>query len=200
MKIILTAGIAVALVGCTSLGADEPVIIKTGTTLEVRLAETLNSNRNGPGDRFAATLINDLTAEGKTLAVAGSPVSGGIVAIQEDPPRMQLAFNELEAVDGMHPLAAEVVSLTPAKHSEMKDEAAKIGGGAAAGAILGGLIGGDAKGALIGAAAGAAAGTGVSLATKDTHVYLPVGTVVRLRLREPIEVQVTSEEPEDRTS
>ena len=72
------------------------------------------------------------------------------------------------------------------RRSEMKDEAAKIGGGAAAGAVLGGAIGGDVKSAAIGAAAGAAAGTGVAMASKEKWAVLPAGSRLVLRLEEPL--------------
>ncbi len=72
----------------------------------------------------------------------------------------------------------------------MKDEVAKIGGGAGAGAVLGGVIGGDAKSAAIGAAAGAAAGTGLALATKEKWAVLPAASelsvVLERSLRLPL--------------
>jgi hypothetical protein len=46
------------------------------------------------------------------------------------------------------------------------------------------------KGTLIGAAVGAAAGTGVAAATKGQEVELPAGTVLVLRLEQPLTVTV----------
>lgn len=179
----------VALAACGTAVAGDLVEVPEQTSMKVKLEQTLNSDLNGPGDHFAATVTESIYGpEGLVLIPAGSPVRGTVAMIQEDPPSMQLEFNEIDVRGDTHPIRVELVSVTPRKHSEMKDEGAKIGGGAAAGAILGGVIGGDAKGAVIGAATGAAAGTGVALATKDTHVYLPAGSLMNLRLTQSIEV------------
>jgi len=179
----------VAAAACGSAVAGDLVQVPEQTSMKVKLEQTLNSDVNGPGDPFAATVTETVYGpEGSALIPAGSAVRGTVTSIQEDPPKIQLAFNEIDVRGESHPIQVELVSVTPRKHSEMRDEGAKIGGGAAAGAILGGVIGGDAKGAVIGAAAGAAAGTGVALATKDSHVYLPAGSLMNLRLTQPLEV------------
>ena len=186
----------VAVAACGSAVAGDLVEVPEQTSMKVELDQTLNSNRNGAGDQFTATLAETVYGpEGEALIPAGSHFLGTITEIQEDPPKMQLEFQEVVVRGENHPIRVELVSVTPRKHSEMRDEGAKIGGGAAAGAILGGVIGGDAKGAVIGAAAGAAAGTGVALATKDTHVYLPAGSLMNLRLTQSIKV----EKPDDTT-
>jgi hypothetical protein len=53
-----------------------------------------------------------------------------------------------------------------------KNNATKIGGGAAAGALIGGLVGGG-KGAGSGAGVGAGAGTGVAVATGKEEAVVP---------------------------
>jgi hypothetical protein len=69
-----------------------------------------------------------------------------------------------------------------------KQDAAKIGIGAAAGAVLGEVIGGDAaKGAVI----GGAAGTGVVLATKGKQVELAAGAELPVSLAAPLAVTIT---------
>lgn len=183
-----------ALSACGSAVAGDLIEIPEQTSMKVELQQTLNSDRNGPGDQFTASVVETVYGpDGEALIPSGSEVRGAITAIQEDPPSIQLQFQELAVRGDTHPIRVELVTVTPRKHSEMKDEGAKIGGGAAAGAILGGVVGGDAKGAVIGAAAGAAAGTGVALATKDTHVYLPSGTLMNLRLTESLKVQKPTE-------
>lgn len=179
---------AAAACGVASAGARAEV--PAGTSLTLRLAQTLNSERHGPGTAFGATVTDPVTREGELLIPSGSKVRGEVLEFSQDPPLLRVAFKQIEVRGEMHILEAEPASITPRKHSEMKDEAAKIGGGAAAGALLGGVIGGDAKGALIGAAAGAAAGTGVALATKESHAYLPAGSIFRLELERPLEVSL----------
>jgi len=184
----------VALAACGSAVAGDLVEVPEQTSMKVELGQTLSSDQNGPGDQFTASVLETVYGpEGQALIPAGSTVRGTITDIQEDPPSIQLQFQELDVRGDTHPIRVELVTVTPRKHSEMRDEGAKIGGGAAAGAILGGVVGGDAKGAVIGAAAGAAAGTGVALATKKTHVYLPSGSLMNLRLTESIKVERLTE-------
>lgn len=180
--------------GCGLARGEERAEVVAGSSMTLKLEQTLHSERHGSGDPFTATVAEPLTAEGRVLVPRGATVHGGVVELSEDPPRVQLAFHALEVRGERHELEAELVHITPRKHSEMTDEAAKIGGGAAAGAVLGGVIGGNVKGAVIGAAAGAAAGTGLALATKDTHVYLPAGSLLKLRLDRALQVRL--EEPE----
>ena len=179
---------------CGIASAGERAEVPAGTALTVRLDQTLNSERHGSGSAFTATVTDPVTEEGEIAIPSGSKVHGEILEFSKDPPRLRVAFKEIEVRGETHLLEAELASVTPRRHSEMKDEGVKIGGGAAAGALLGGVIGGDAKGALIGAAAGAAAGTGVALATKESYAYLPAGSIFRLELDKSLEVSL--EEPE----
>jgi hypothetical protein len=70
-----------------------------------------------------------------------------------------------------------------------KEDAAKIGGGAAGGAIIGGILGGG-GGAAKGAAIGGAAGTGVVLSTRGRDVRVPAGTNLIVTLQAPITIRV----------
>lgn len=176
---------------CGVVVAGETEEVPAATELTVQLETTLNSERHGSGDVFTSSVRNDVTdAEGRTLIPAGARVHGHIADFSEDPPRLKLEFDRIEVRGDVHDLQAELLALTPRRHSEMTDEGAKIGGGAAAGALLGAVIGGGAKEAVIGAAAGAAAGTGVALATKESHAYLPAGSTMRIRLIEPLHVRL----------
>lgn len=187
----------VLLAGCGLARGENRADVPAGTSLTLGLEQTLNSERHGPGHTFTATVTDPVTGEGEVLIPAGARVEGEVLHFSEDPPRLELAFREIEVRGETHDLEAELVGVTPRRHSEMTDEGVKIGGGAAAGALLGGLIGGDVKGAVIGAAAGAAAGTGVALATKESHAYLPAGTRLRLRLDEALRVKLAEGDEEE---
>ena len=69
--------------------------------------------------------------------------------------------------------------------SNKKDDAVKIGVGAAAGAIVGAITGGK-KGAAIGTAVGAGAGTGVVLATDGDEIRLAAGRKLKVSLTDPL--------------
>lgn len=187
---------AVALAACGVGVAADRAEVPDGTTMKVRLSQTLNSDRHGTGSGFTATVTDAVIgAEGETLVPAGSVVQGKVLTFQEEPPRLQLEFTEIEVRGNTHSLQASLVEFQPTKNSEMKDEGKKIAGGATAGAIVGGLAGGDIEDAAVGAVAGAAAGTGVALLTKDSYAFVPAGSILQLELQQPLPVSL--EEPAD---
>ena len=67
----------------------------------------------------------------------------------------------------------------------IREEAKTVGTAGAVGAIVGGIIGGV-KGALIGAAVGSGS---VIAATEGKDVELQPGTIIRIRLDEPVQVR-----------
>ena len=69
-----------------------------------------------------------------------------------------------------------------------KDDAVKIGVGAAAGAVIGAITGGK-KGAAIGSAVGAGAGTGVVLATDGKEIRLAEGRKLKVSLSNPLTIR-----------
>ncbi|MGH9657815.1 MAG: hypothetical protein ACRD96_04670, partial [Bryobacteraceae bacterium] len=68
-----------------------------------------------------------------------------------------------------------------------KEDAAKVGGGAALGAIIGAIAGGG-KGAAIGAGVGGAAGAGTVAATRGKAAVLSSETRISFRLTEAVTV------------
>ena len=94
----------------------------------------------------------------------------------------QLVGTQVSVNGRSYPIHATV---SQALESEgIKGEAGKIGAGAGVGAIIGGILGG-AKGALIGILVG---GGGTIAATEGKDVDLPTGTVLRVRLDEPLQL------------
>jgi len=176
---------AVAAIAACGVGvAADQAEVPAGTTLKIRLNQTLDSDQHGPGSGFTATVSTALFGEeGQTLIPVGSLLHGKILTLQEDPPRVQLEFTDIEVRGESKNLDASL------------DEGKKIGGGAAAGAIVGGLVGGDVGGAAVGAVAGAAAGTGVALLTKDSHVFVPAGSIFQIELLRalPVPLQTDAE-------
>ena len=162
--------------------ADDFAEVAAGTSLVIRLDQPVSTRSTSVGSVISGSTIEPVVYDGEMLIPAGSPVRGVVTAISKDPPLLSASFTEIEVGGEPHALEASLSGARMNVRSEMKDEAAKIGGGAAAGAVLGGVIGGNVKGAVIGAAAGAAAGTGVALATKESWAFLPAGSQVAVRL------------------
>jgi uncharacterized membrane protein len=66
----------------------------------------------------------------------------------------------------------------------IRDEVGTAGGGAGVGAVIGGLLGGV-KGAVLGAVIGAG---GAIAATEGKDIHLPAGSILRIRLDSPVNV------------
>lgn len=189
----ITAAAAVAACG-VGIAADQAEVPE-GTQVKVRLNQTLNSDRHGTGSGFTASVTEPIYGEdGEELIPAGSVVNGKVLTFQDDPPRLQLEFTDIEVRGDSRALQASLVEFAPGKKSEMKDEGKKIGGGAAAGAIVGGLVGGDMGDAAIGAVAGAAAGTGVALLTKDSYAFVPAGSILQFELQNSLPVSLKTDD------
>ena len=172
--------------------SNEPVEtvykVPVGTELDVRLQTPLSSATAKIEQRFEATTIVDVTTMGTVVIPAGSVARGFVSSVRpagrlERRGSITLSFDEM-AVGGKHPpMRASVVQ---AMEGKMGDDAGRIGAGAAMGAILGGIIGGG-KGMLAGILIG---GGGTIAATDGANAELPVGTILRIRLDQPLEVTV----------
>jgi hypothetical protein len=166
-----------------SAAADVPV----GTELDVRLQTTLDSETSQVEQRFEVTTVEALRRNGAVLIPAGSIVRGVVSDVKpagrvERKGSLTLSFDQITIQGRSYPIRA---TLAPFESGGYKQDAAKIGTGAGVGAIIGGILGGF-KGALAGILIG---GGGVVAATEGKDVNLPAGTVLRIRLDTPIELQ-----------
>lgn len=196
---LLAAAVAVGAMACGGTGADEPptVTVPVGTQMVAQLDEELGTRSHRAGQAFTATLASAVAVGDTTAFPAGSVVHGTVTEVQQadgDGRKgvLKLDVDAIEARGTRHGASAEVVSVQPEVRSSSTtgEDAARVGGAAAAGAVLGRIIGGDGAGAAVGAAVGAAAGTGIVLATGDEYAVLPKGSNLRLRLTEPVTVAV----------
>ena len=161
-------------------------IVPVGTEIDGRLQATLNSGTAKVEDRFEATTILDLTIDGAVAIPAGSILRGFVSSVRaagriDRRGSLTLSFDELRIGNQTYRLRASVQQALDAKVGE---DATRIGAGAAVGAIIGGILGG-AKGALAGILIG---GGGTIAATEGSDVNLPVGTILRVRVDQPIEI------------
>jgi hypothetical protein len=165
-----------------------PGTIPSGTELDVRLQKALSSETAQVEDRFEATTVVDLRENGRVLIPAGSRVRGVVTAVQEAgrvdrKGSLSLSFDQITINGRNYPIRGTVTEALEA--GGYGEDAGKIGTGAAVGGILGGIIGGL-KGALAGILIG---GGGVVAATEGHDVELAPGTVLRMRLDEPLAVR-----------
>jgi len=158
--------------------------IPAGTEMDVRLTETLSSETATVEQRFSAVTEADIYQDDRLLIPAGSRVRGIVRSVDratrtDRRGELTLAFDQVTVNGRNYQLRGTVTEVFKAERDK---EVAKIGGGAGVGAIIGGIIGGV-KGAILGAVIGAG---GTIAATEGTDVKLESGTVLRLKLEEPL--------------
>ena len=169
---------------------NEPVgrayTVPVGTELDIRLQTALSSETARVEDRFEATTVVDFRQGETTVVPAGAVVRGFVSSVKaagklDRKGSLTLSFDEIRIDDVSRRFRASVVKALDGK---MGDDVTRIGAGAVVGGIIGGIIGGG-KGALIGVLVG---GGGTIAATDGTDVVLPVGTILRIRVDQPLEV------------
>ena len=164
-----------------------PGTIPTGTELDVRLQTALSSDTAQVEDRFEATTIVDLRENGRVIIPAGSRVRGVVTAVREAgrvdrKGSLSLSFDQITVNGRNYPIRGTVTDAL--ESGGYRDDAEKIGAGAAVGGIIGGILGGV-KGAIAGVLIG---GGGVVAATEGQNVELAPGAVLRMRLDQPLNV------------
>ena len=169
--------------------SSEGAAIPVGTELDVRLQDPLSSKTAQVEDRFEATTMVDVRDDrDRVLIPAGSVLRGVVSSVDkagriERQGKLTLAFDQITVKGRDYPFRATV---TQALESEgIRGEVPKIGAGAGVGAIIGGILGGF-KGAMAGILIGAG---GTVAATEGKDVELPAGTVLRLRVDTPLDLQ-----------
>jgi hypothetical protein len=177
----------------------QKVTIPSGTTLAVRLVDTIDSETSQVGQTFHATLDSPLSVEGDVAIPAGYDVEGHVVDVKSagkfaGKSELKLQLDRIAV--GSKYYSIQTDQYFREGSSRTKNTAAKVGTGAAIGAIIGGIAGGG-KGAAIGAAAGGGLGGGVQAATKGQQIKLASETVLNFTLQVPLTVVPTTKSPNE---
>ena len=134
-------------------------------------------------DRVLATTTGDVRVDGIVVVPAGSRMVGSVTAVERSgrmrgSESISVRFHTL-VTDGVEiPLATGAITRTGP--GQGKQNATRIGGGAAIGAVLGGIFGGH-KGAAVGGAIGGAGGTAAAAAQHAPPAVLQPGERLVLR-------------------
>jgi hypothetical protein len=166
------------------------VTIPAGTTLAVRLVDSIDSETSQQGQTFHATLDSPLAVDGEVAIPSGYDVEGHLVEVKSagkfaGQSVVALQLDRISAGGKYYTLQTDQYRRQGS--SRGKNTAAKVGAGAGIGAIIGAIAGGG-KGAAIGAAAGGGLGGGVQAATKGQQIKLPSETVLNFTLQAPVTV------------
>jgi hypothetical protein len=164
------------------------VEIPVGTEIDVRLQNTLNSGTAQVEDRFEGTTLNDVSVDGRVAIPAGSLFRGVVTAVEPGTrtnrtSKLTVSFDQVTISGRSYPIRGTV---TQAIEGEgIRGEAGRTAAGAGVGAIIGGILGGF-KGALAGILIG---GGGTIAATEGKEVELPQGSVLRVRMDSPVQIE-----------
>lgn len=170
--------------------APQKVTIPSGTTMAVRLVDTLDSETAQQGQTFHATLDSPLSADGDVAIPSGYDVEGHVVDVKSagkfaGKSELKLQLDRISVGGKYYNLQTD--QFFREGSSRGKNTAAKVGTGAGIGAIIGAIAGGG-KGAAIGAAAGGGLGGGVQAVTKGQQIKLPSETVLNFTLQSSLTV------------
>lgn len=168
------------------------VTVPAGTTLTVRMIDSVDSENNRIGDIFRASLDEDLVVNDEVVAPKGTEVRGrlaqatsaGRIAGKSE---LQLELTSILINNRSYPLMTGEYGVSG--KSRGKRSAEVIGATTVAGAVIGAIAGGG-KGAAIGAATGAGAGTAIQVMTKGEQVHVPSETLLDFRLENPVSLPV----------
>jgi hypothetical protein len=165
------------------------VTIPAGTSLSVKLLNSLASNTSKVEDPVKGSIAKSVTVSGLTALPEGTQVLGSVIEAAESgrvKGRASVAFRFDRLVVNGETVRINTASVRREAAADTKSDVKKGGIGAGLGAVVGGVIGGG-KGAAIGAVAG---GAGTVMATKGKEVGVPAGTVVSALLQDPISLRV----------
>jgi BON domain len=178
------------------------ITVSAGTTIPIRITETLDSATTQQGDTFSGIIASDIITDGLVVIRQGTPIAGRVVAVQEAAhyKGSSLLTIELTSINRRgERLTVNTEPYSVQGKGRGTNTAEKVGGGAAVGAILGGILGGG-KGAAIGAAAGGGVGAGANTITRGQQVQIPSETLIRFNLTNTLSLKVPTRENESTTS
>lgn len=172
------------------------VTVPAGTTLTVRLGQSLGSKISQAGETFTATLATPVEVNGRAVIPAGANATGTVVDAKplgrfKGGAVLQVQLTSITAHGAEH--AIQTSAVTETEKGKGKRTAVLAGGGAGLGAIIGGLAGGG-KGAAIGALAGGGAGGAGAAFTGNKEIVLPAESALSFKLSQPLEVKVKEKE------
>ncbi|HKD83438.1 MAG TPA: hypothetical protein VKB58_01730 [Terriglobales bacterium] len=176
-----------------------PLVVPAGTSLVIRMGNTIDTKTANAGDSFTGTLAQSVAVDGVVAIPSGAGVAGTVVE-SKSPGRFKGAGDLAITLTSINvhgvPTSIETSTYTQTVKGKGKRTAVMAGGGTGAGALIGGLAGGG-KGALIGGLIGAGAGTAGAAFTGNKDLQVPAESVVTFKLANSITVKRSSKHSSD---
>jgi len=185
-------GLAIVFSGMAGLGQAATVTIPAGATLTVRMADSIDSDKNYAGETFRATVDAPVTVNGTTVIPQGAEAIGRVTSVIQagrfrGRPVIMLELTALN-FDGRS------VAVLTGSHQEMggsrgKETAVFAGGGSAIGTVIGTIAGGG-VGFLLGSSIGAAGGAVVQAVRGPQPLRIPAESLMLFTVQSPVNVEV----------
>jgi hypothetical protein len=166
--------------------------IPSGTLIQVRLQDPLDTATNVTGETFQVILDRAIVVNGMTVARRGSILEGELTRVErsgrvQGRAAMSMQLTSLRVNGQTYPIQTEILSFV-ADSTKAKD-AGKVGIGAGLGAAIGAIAGGG-RGAAIGAAVGAGAGGATVVATRGDELTFPAEKTFDFELQRSVSVML----------
>lgn len=168
--------------------AVAPTVIPAGTSLTVRLGETISAKTATAGQAFTGTLARAVSVDGREVIASGANVSGEVTQAQsagkfKGAGVLAMRLTSVEVGGRTYNISTSTVAQSV--KGKGKRSLVVGGGGAALGALIGGLAGGG-KGAAIGALAGGGAGTAGAAYTGNKELVFPAESALSFKLSQAV--------------
>jgi len=199
--------LGVILLAATA-AAQNNVSLPAGTTVKVKLENTLATFSSKTGDAFSGRVTEAVMLDGKEVIPVGATVQGRVTRVAEPrriagKPTIGIFPETVVLPNGeRYMLNATLVDTSVHHGTDVNDEGqfkgkghdgkdmTEIGMGTGGGMLVGGLIGGG-KGVLIGGMVGATA-TVTHWLSKRNSAVLPAGTELVMELSRPMEMKTAA--------
>jgi hypothetical protein len=171
--------------------ADQKVTVPAGTRIVVRMIDSVDSDKSKVGERFRASLDEDLLVGDVVVAPKNSDVNGRLAEAKQAghlTGKSELKLELTDVVIGGQRQPIVTGDYDVSGKSRGVNTAEKVGAGAAIGAVIGAIVGGG-KGAAIGAGTGAGAGTAIQIFTRGEQVHVPSETRLEFTIEQPFTVR-----------
>jgi len=182
--------------------AQNDLTLPEGTSLKVKLENTIATFSNKAGDPFSGRVMEPVLLDGKTVIPAGTEVQGRLTRVSQPrriagKPTIGVFPETIVLPSGERfMLNATLVDTSVRNGTDVNDEGqfkgkghtgkdmTEVGLGTGGGMMVGGLIGGG-KGVLVGGVIGATA-TVAHWLSKHNSAMLPAGTELDMELSRPL--------------
>ncbi len=158
-----------------------PVIIPAGTTITVKLSDTLDSGRHAKGHKFGGVLEGSLVSNDVTVAAAGNKVYGLVIEAVKSRQvvgnaKLIIVITDINIGGQLTPVTTDGINALA--QSTGASSVRKVGGSAVIGTLADGSHG---------ARTGAKVGLGVAILSRGNQAVIPARILLEFKLTQPLE-------------